>query len=918
MSFLNILSESELSTSSSKKNILENLDTISNYIKFENNKSKMKKNDIVDIINKIISFKNNNSNKNYREFMFGKKKILLDDEQYKIVICNNNNNIRIIAAAGSGKTTTIICRIKYLLDNFTTPDKILLLTFNVDSCRELINRINDLFGFPINIEIRTIDAFCSKIANLYSNDFGKRIHSLVELSNEGEKILSKYPQIIYPKYEYVFFDEFQDVNESQFNILKIFADTGSKLTVIGDDNQNIYQWRGSNNYYIINIDKIIPNFVTYSILTNYRSNENIINAANLSIKHNINKVEKVMKPCVNNQNIITNFTIKKPTLIMFPTINSEIDFICNKIKEYKTILNCSYHDFAILSRTNLYLKRVETQLQKNNLPYVTLISDKKNSDFKPAIKNENIIISTIHKAKGLEWQVVFLVGLSDKYFPSHINNGLKNVEEERRLFYVALTRPKNFLYIVGNTKDEHPISRFIKEILPSIDYENKTNNFQYNDPQTLFQENDENIEITDYAVTEIISLLRGKNIQDLRNLNLIPEKKSDINVTNLFQKELKFNSHIKNNNFEPDFGEFCDTYLTRLIYTKTRYTNDKITYIRNNHVEKIINGCDLTTNEMKLFIKYKMIIHHAKKFHDFNESYKYIKDKIGNDANEVINVFNKVNLNYEIREEHTYPKNFIKTLKQSYQRYLDIKNPNDSILRDIYNISLCKEFDKGRRRLIYRDIFDIFMDNFEEIKQRMLLYTEIIGKNVTCKTSGHQLYEINKEKKIALLGESDLIDYDNNIIIDFKCSENALKIEWFIQVLTYYSLFLENKILTGKIKKVGIFNILKGDLYVYDIPENYDTGLLLDQYCDYILREIKNDSQNSLNINLLLENSNENINNKIYHDYQKIYLENNNDLACNTLCFDVETGGFGNNGIVQLAYVIYDENFKKIKEFINL
>ena len=81
--------------------------------------------------------------------------------------------------------------------------------------------------------------------------------------------MEKYGKYIAQQYKYVFFDEFQDVNDIQFRILQYFYINNSKLTVIGDDSQNIYQFRGTNNYYIINFDKIFNDNVTYYLTTNY-------------------------------------------------------------------------------------------------------------------------------------------------------------------------------------------------------------------------------------------------------------------------------------------------------------------------------------------------------------------------------------------------------------------------------------------------------------------------------------------------------------------------------------------------------------------------------------------------------------------------------------------------------------------------
>jgi hypothetical protein len=123
------------------------------------------KDELVELVKKLIQYKSSLflNTEDYKTFKFGDKTIKLDDEQHEIVTATPNNHIRIIAGAGSGKTTTILCRIKYLVDNYISPNKILVLTFNVDACQNLKNRIVELFGFDINVHIRTIDSFCAQI-----------------------------------------------------------------------------------------------------------------------------------------------------------------------------------------------------------------------------------------------------------------------------------------------------------------------------------------------------------------------------------------------------------------------------------------------------------------------------------------------------------------------------------------------------------------------------------------------------------------------------------------------------------------------------------------------------------------------------------------------------------------------------------
>ena len=141
-----------------------------------------------------------NYKKNEKTFNLDDEEINLDDEQYTVVTSKPNQNIRIIAGAGSGKTTTILCRVKYLVDNFTTPNRILILTFNKDSSENLKKRIIKLFDFKINIDIYTIDAFCCLLYHKFQQQ--KSYISLSEYVLIGRKLMMEYGSEISSKYNY--------------------------------------------------------------------------------------------------------------------------------------------------------------------------------------------------------------------------------------------------------------------------------------------------------------------------------------------------------------------------------------------------------------------------------------------------------------------------------------------------------------------------------------------------------------------------------------------------------------------------------------------------------------------------------------------------------------------------------------------
>lgn len=419
MSLLTIIKNLNLSNTNQQNldrpQLYSSIKLISNYIKGET--SKFTKSELIQIISGLNFYLENKLDNNTRKINFKSQSIELDDEQHKILVSPPNQNQRIIAGAGSGKTTTILCRVKYLLDNFICPDRILILTFNRDSAQNIRSRIDDLFGFPVQLNIYTIDAFCCKLMYAYgetsNSTKAKAVKSLSEYSAVGLEIMKLYGKEISTQFTHIFFDEFQDVNDIQFKILKLFVDHNSTLTVIGDDCQNIYQFRGTNNYYMVNFNTIVSNSHTYKLTTNYRSTKLIVDMANDSIEWNANRVEKTMKAAKSNKHHLSDKT--KPKLVVCGSDTSKYEYIVKKIAKLIE-LGFTYGDIAILSRNSYPLKCMETELTKNSIPHVALITDKNADDTKKLIDPEKIALTTVFKSKGLEFSVVFIIGVSQKIF----------------------------------------------------------------------------------------------------------------------------------------------------------------------------------------------------------------------------------------------------------------------------------------------------------------------------------------------------------------------------------------------------------------------------------------------------------------------------------------------------------------------
>jgi hypothetical protein len=853
MSLYNLIKSLDLNENLSKPELYSNIKLVSDYV--APNLSTLAKPELILLIQGFKKYLENYNSISNPEYKFDSQIIKLDSEQLQIVQSDPDLNMRVVAGAGSGKTTTILCRVKYILDNFTLPDRILILTFNRDSAQNIRNRISSLFGFPIHLNIYTIDAFCYKLMNYYNYDSDIKIYSVSEYSNTGLKLMEKFGKEISSQYKYIFFDEFQDVNDVQFNILKIFVDNGCVLTVIGDDCQNIYQFRGTNNYYMINFDRIIDS-CTFKLTTNYRSIASIVEIANRSIQHNELKIEKKM---VSFNNVKT-----KPKFVMCEHETDSIHYICKKILEAIN-LGIKLDRIAILARNSYPLKLMETELTKRQIEHVACITDKNNEDIKKMLVPDKIAVTTIHKSKGLEWDIVFIFGLSHEHWPEHLNNNIKNIEEERRLFYVGVTRSKALLYLVTNQK-EIPISIFVSEVFDLLSYvryrnaqKNLENNlFGYDDTQTIVKES--------YGVTELIGMLSPEDLEYLRKNNLIlntePEQKNILNTT----IKINFIEQIKKSSYEPDVGEFCDRYITRGIITKLKVDFEDI------DTEYILNSKELTETQMS----------------------EYLKNN------------RKIKYNENVRRKFTYPTNILESIDKSYTKTKDISIENDKLLSDIYWISLCRNFRNDRNRLAYKNIFPLIKQNllidFDNINllKRMDSIIEYLSNNQSkCKINVQHKFMSNNNP-CSICGELDLIDIKNKNLIDLKCSENDFILEWMIQLLLYYSLM--NKKDKKLIEKISVINVFNGIMYSFDIPQNYQSEKLIKYLENKIsLDQLSERSKPTIYLESIDKNT---ILKKKPYD---VIFNVENKLENNyIMILDTETSDF-NGDILQISWIIIDE-----------
>lgn len=188
-------------------------------------------------------------------------------------------------------------------------------------------------------------------------DFDDLIVKTVELFQTDAQVLDYYQE----RFRYIMVDEYQDTNTAQFQLIRILANKYKNLCVVGDDDQSIYKFRGANIYNILNFERHFPETVTIKLEQNYRSTQNILNAANGVISHNIGRKDKTLWT--------DNEEGKKIGFRQFETGYDEAEYIANDIESCVREGRYHYGDCAVLYRTNAQSRLFEEKFIVSNIPY---------------------------------------------------------------------------------------------------------------------------------------------------------------------------------------------------------------------------------------------------------------------------------------------------------------------------------------------------------------------------------------------------------------------------------------------------------------------------------------------------------------------------------------------------------------------
>ncbi len=386
-------------------------------------------------------------------------------------VFTQSKRVFVLSGAGTGKTTVIFNRIKYLLENNVDPCSILFISFTTRTISDIKNKFNKSVDNPV---IKTFHGLAFSI--VYTNNSKQLVNTKSDMfynfdeptlnelvlqkqeyrnmnvitkpKTDYQRILDEnnlfdyvdleidfltylrdkhHQSIIQNQYKYVFIDEAQDLSKIQVDILSLMINEHTHVFFVGDPDQSIYAFRGS----IANqVQIIIKKFEckVYTLVDCYRCSYDIIRLANNLISNNNKRTKKQLISHKNESGVIEYH--------QFSNTKKEADFVFQKIRDF-THQKFTQNQIVILVRNHSMANEIKALLFKSYSADISCMS--------------------IHQAKGLEFEIVFVMGIDD--FKSKTRTEL---EEERRLMFVAITRAKSYLIMTSPFLNHTP--RFIKEM----------------------------------------------------------------------------------------------------------------------------------------------------------------------------------------------------------------------------------------------------------------------------------------------------------------------------------------------------------------------------------------------------------------------------------------------------------------------
>lgn len=339
-------------------------------------------------------------------------------------------------------------------------------------CKVISNLKNELIN-PDEYSLKTGNEYFAttlhKIYELYQKrltesnalDFDDLIMKTVELFRDNQEILEKYQN----RFHYINVDEYQDTNHAQYVLIKLLAEKNKNLAVVGDDAQAIYGFRGADFQNILNFEKDWPQAKIVVLDENYRSTQNVLDAAHAVISHNTLQKEKKLWT--------KNEKGEEIEILFANDEREESKIIMEKIKSL-------FHegflpkDLAVLFRTNAQTRVLEEALINNNFPYKIIGGVKfyERKEVKDIIAYLRVIFNP---GDSLSLKRIINIparGIGKVLFLKYLAKSALNAGEQKKIFQF-----ENIIKELKEKTEIFPASEFIKFLVKKINYESYLKDF---------------------------------------------------------------------------------------------------------------------------------------------------------------------------------------------------------------------------------------------------------------------------------------------------------------------------------------------------------------------------------------------------------------------------------------------------------
>ncbi len=541
----------------------------------------------------------------------------LSEKQREIIEDDKSSNITVMAGPGSGKTKLLVSKLASLLrlEDVKT-EQLLMLAFSRASVTEFKIRLKDLIGVRANfVDIKTFYSYCFDVLGLVGDLKGTEniLKEAVEKIRGNEIEESKITKTT------LVIDEAQDMRDEEYEIIKALSEYNPDLKIIavGDDNQNIYSFRGSNSNYFKNIGER-ENSTEYELLTNYRSKNKIVDfmnmyAFNIENRFKTSDLVAYQKDCG-----LVKIVEHTSDNLTIPIVNDVVSQLKNGIKG----------STCILTKTNEEALKVYSLLAKNKIP-TKLIQDFK--DFKVwGLREIRKIVNTFENAvadalisENLWCQVV--ANVKDKCKDEHHKELLLSIMDK----FSQINSKYKYLEDFKNFLKESTLVDFIniKNDVIYVSTVHKSKGKEFDNVYIMLQnhtpKNDEEHRLIYVGISRAKSMLSiHTNTNYLREIDLKyidyeydRKKYSDIDDISiqLEHKDINLNTCINNKEFinAVETGTMIDVNREGILDSKGDYIqkfsrkfikelNDKLSKgykLEYAYCKYIVNWIDKTTNE---------------------------------------------------------------------------------------------------------------------------------------------------------------------------------------------------------------------------------------------------------------------------------------------------------------------------------